>query len=162
MNWRQAYFCQARSDYDVFRTLNDQRQPLCHKLHYLQMASEKLAKGFLCDPNGANPHRRTHYAFVNFLKVSKGRPDLRNRLGYGHNYKAYSAYIDSLLPLAERIEKLAPVGGDFDTMNPEYPWIDARGDVICPANYNFPDFGKTELAQIQKLLSGLFRTIGLP
>jgi len=159
MNWREAYFTQAWSDYRVFRGLNTERHPLCHKLHYLQMAAEKLAKGFLCSTNDPPP-KRTHLAFVPFLHVSKTRPEWRRQLGYGDNYRAYTSYIDSLLPLAEKIERLAPVGGTFDRTNPEYPWKDEEGKVTCPALYGFPDFGRTELAKIQVLLSNLFRIRG--
>ncbi|MBM3300983.1 MAG: hypothetical protein FJY85_13635 [Deltaproteobacteria bacterium] len=159
MNWREAYFAQAWSDFQVFQQLNVGRHPLCHKLHYLQMATEKLAKGFLCDPKSPPP-KKSHFEFVRFLKVSKGRPDLRSKLGYERNYRAYASYVDSLLPLAEKIEDLAPVGSDFRKVNPEYPWIDDRGGVRCPALYDFAEFGITELAKIQPLISSLFRVIG--
>ncbi|MEW6112548.1 MAG: hypothetical protein AB1664_10505 [Thermodesulfobacteriota bacterium] len=161
MNWRDAYLAQAWSDYQIFRVLNKGRYPLCHKLHYLQMATEKLAKGFLYSSKG-KPPQKTHYVFVRFLKVSKGRPEWRKKLGFDeHNSKAYATYIDSLIPVADRIEKLAPVGGDFDKVNPEYPWTDDKGDVNCPCRYSFPEFEKTELIKIQKLVSDLFRIIGL-
>jgi len=159
MNWREAYLAQAWSDYQVFQKLNIERHPLCHKLHYLQMATEKLAKGFLCSANDPPP-KKTHFALVRFLQVSKTRPEWRRQLGYGDNSAAYKSYINSLLPLADKIEKLAPVGGAFDRSNPEYPWLDEAGKVNCPALYKFPDFGKTELAKIQTLISNLFRIRG--
>jgi hypothetical protein len=159
MNWRVAYFTQAWSDYEVFKKLSTEPRKICHKLHYLQMATEKLAKGFLCSAKG-NPPGKTHYLFVRFLKVSKSRPELRRNLGFEHNSRAYTSYIDSLIPVADQIEKLAPVGGNFDKINPEYPWIDDRGLVNCPAMYHFPEFRKTELIKIQTLLSNLFRVIG--
>ena len=47
MDWSGAFLEQAKSDYEVFRLLNASRQSLCHRLHYMQMASEKTAKSFL-------------------------------------------------------------------------------------------------------------------
>ena len=83
------------------------------------MATEKLAKSYLCNPKSNPP--KTHYAFVNFLRITKRRPETREKLGYGNNYNAYSSYIDTIIDFAEKIEKLAPVGGNFDRVNPEYP-----------------------------------------
>jgi hypothetical protein len=56
-----------------------------------------------------------------FLRISKGLPELRRQLGYEGNYNAFVSYIDSLLPLAEKIEALAPEGKRLDKPNPEYP-----------------------------------------
>lgn len=162
MNWRDAFLTQAWSDYQLFEKLNSERCPLCHKLHYLQMATEKLAKSFLCSPKSDNPPRKTHYAFVRFLKLSKQRHHWRKGLGYEHNLNAYASYIDSLIPVAERIEKLAPVGGNFDKVNPEYPWIDGERIVICPALHHFSEFKKTDLVKIRDLVFRLFRIIKLP
>jgi len=156
MNWREAYLTQALSDYEVFQELNTGRYPKCHKLHYLQMATEKLAKGFLCSPRGLPP-KKTHFAFVRFLKVTKKRPKIRKGLGFGSDHLAYSAYIDSLLPVAERIEKLVPIGGALDKINAEYPWVDSTRQVHCPCLHTFPDLQKTELVRIQTLVSDLFR-----
>jgi len=159
MNWRKAYLAQAWSDYEVFRKLNSDGHPLCHKLHYLQMATEKLAKGFLCNADDPPP-KKTHFVLVRFLQVSKHRPEWVKRLGYEGRNRVYASIVDNLLPLAERIEKLAPVGGDFDRINPEYPWMDSGGKVICPAAYSFPDFRKRELTTFLTLISSLFSIIG--
>ncbi len=160
MNWRDAYFIQAWSDFEVFREMNRSRHPLCHRLHYLQMATEKLAKGFFCESSGRAPARKTHFAFTRFLHYSKRRKGLHDRLGYERNRAAYAAYIDSLMAVAEKIENLAPVGGSFDKFNTEYPWKDADGVVRCPARYDFSEFRKRDLAEIQGLILGLFRTMG--
>lgn len=151
-NWKEAYFEQAKSDCEMYRFLNKNKRPLCHRLHYLQMATEKLAKSYLCSSKGNPP--KTHYAFVYFLKFTKKRPDIREQFGYGNNYNAYASYIDSLINLAEKIEKLAPIGGNFDRINPEYPWKDnISGEIICPCTYYFSDFSRDELSKIQMLLS---------
>ncbi len=156
MSWRKAYLKQAESDYAVFILLNTGNRALCHKLHYLQMTTEKLAKSFMSTETSPPP-KKTHFALVRFLKMSKSRPEIRRALGFEKNYKAYVSYIDSLLDIAERVEQLAPVGGDYDVINPEYPWRDSLGNVQCPCSYAFPELRQTELAKFRTLVSNLFR-----
>ncbi len=121
MTWQNGYLRQAESDYSIYSDLNKPKVPLCHRLHYLQMASEKLAKSFLCKGR-RTPYERTHYAFVRFLKSTTRSPNIRRKLGYGgKNCPAYDTYIKSLLNVAKQIEDLAPVGGNYDKLNPEYP-----------------------------------------
>src|SRR5690606_3248440 len=43
--WAIAYASQARSDWELYETLQACGEPRCHQLHYLQMASEKRASG---------------------------------------------------------------------------------------------------------------------
>ena len=107
LDWRSAYFQQALSDYDVFKLLNTQENnvPFCHRLHYLQMTTEKLAKGFLSPSDGTAP-ARVHYAFARFLQTVKGTPKLRRICACGPSQ--IKAYVDSLLPVAKNIEDLAP------------------------------------------------------
>jgi hypothetical protein len=160
MSWRDAFLKQARSDYSMFQTLNKSPLPICHKFHYLQMASEKLAKAYLCGWIGGPP-KKTHKGLVDFLKRSKARPELRRKLGYHgkRNYGAYVAYIDSLLGIAGQIEGLAPMG-NLNQVNPEYPWKEEKtGDVICPVEFGFPGFEKAELVEFNKLIANLFRVI---
>jgi hypothetical protein len=156
MSWRRAYLKQSESDFDMFQFLNKSKQPFCHALHYLQMATEKLAKSFLAS-HASPPSKRTHYALVRFLKLSKADQVIRNGLGYEKNYNAYASYIDSLMKIAEKVERLAPVGADYDTLNPEYPWRDASGEVQCPCSYEFSEFPVTEIAKISRLVSNLYR-----
>ena len=156
MTWRTAYFRQAQNDYGVFRELKCRKDvAMCQKLHYLQMATEKLAKAFL-SPCSGRPPPRVHVALCKFLNMSKGRPEIRRLLGYENDYHAYCSYIDRLLSVAERIEKLAPVGGQ-ERVNPEYPWLDQDGNVVCPASYSFSEFGHQEIISFQHLTDALFR-----
>jgi hypothetical protein len=161
MSWRDAFLKQARSDYLVSRHLNTSHLPLCHQLHYLQMASEKLAKAYLCRPGGSHPGT-THHVQEKMLRVLKGRPDVRRELGFGENYHAYCAYIDSLISVAKVVENLAPAGGDCRTMNPEYPWADTSGQVLCPAEYDYPELAKTDVLKFRQLICGLLRAFGTP
>jgi len=158
MSWRDAYFLQARSDYDAFKELNNPRIPICHRLHYLQMAGEKLAKAYLSPSNG-EPPKKGHQKLVNLLKVLKGRREIRRKLGFGDDHNAFCSYVDSLTRFAGQIELLAPVGTNDRRMNAEYPWIDSTGEVVYPAIYPYPEFPKTELVKFQNLLTSLFRSM---
>ena len=92
MTWREAFLRQAESDYRIFRDLNHSQAsvPVCHQLHYLQMATEKLAKALTC-PDAGYPPKATHVAFARFLRIMKGRPELRRELGYQGNYNAFAS-----------------------------------------------------------------------
>ncbi len=81
---------------------------LCQQLHYLQVATQKLARAYLSSPRG-DPPPRTHPALSRFLRLRKGRPELRQRMGYGGNYVACCAYIDSLMNVATRVESRRPL-----------------------------------------------------
>lgn len=159
MNWQDAYLTQAWSDFQVFREMNKSRYPICHSLHYLQMATEKLAKGFLCKRSGGPP-KKTHYSLVSFLNVSRSQADWRRDLGYGRNPKAYGYYIDSMLPIARQIETLAPTGGNLDGINPEYPWRNDAGTVECPCKHDFAHINMSDLANFRSLIHRLFRIVG--
>ncbi len=156
ITWQEGYLHQAMSDYHMYTQMNERNVPLCHRLHYLQMASEKLAKSFLCI-GSEKPFKKTHYALVQFLNTSKRSPNIRRLLGYDRNPKAYSVYIDSLLSIAQRIEMLAPVGGNQERMNAEYPWEDDSGEVRIPSEYAFNELPRNDLVKIQSLLKALFR-----
>ena len=154
MTWQAGYLRQAESDYKVFSDLKT--AALCHRLHYLQMASEKLAKSFLCH-GSLKPYKKTHYALVRFLKSSKRTTNVSRLLGYTNNHLAYCSYVDSILEAAKRVEDLAPVGGDYDKLNPEYPWKDSSGAIQVPVDYPFAEFSRTDLVRMQTLVSDLFR-----
>jgi hypothetical protein len=157
MSWRDSFLEQARSDYEMFGRLNDGVTPFCHRLHFLRMATEKLAKGYICnETSGPPPH--THFALVRLLMTIKNRPEMREQLGYGRQYGAFSSYVDSLLPIAGRLEQLAPVGGHDDKLNPEYPWM-CGGTVQCPAQYAYPEFPMTDLIKFNRFIDGVFRAL---
>lgn len=160
MSWKEAFLLQAESDYQVFLFFNRSRTPIpiCQQLHYLQMSTEKLAKALSC-PAGNKPPKTTHAALGRFLRISKGWPELRRSLGYGSDYNAFVSYIDSVLPLAEKIEALAPVGNRLDMPNAEYPWINTENKIIAPVEYRFKDIWE-DVAGINKLktlIANLFR-----
>ena len=154
---------QARSDWAVLKRLSGKVET-CHTLHYLQMATEKLAKALLTSPCGADPAPPTHVIFVRMLQVLKARPEIRVRLGYGDAAQAFRKYIDSLLDYAGRIERLAPDQAGFDHPNPEYPWLDKpKRQVLAPCEYSFDQFYPrdkktiTKMAKIDMLVGELLK-----
>jgi hypothetical protein len=107
MNWHEAFLKQARSKDRIRRLLNRPDIEYSHRLHYLQMVTEKLAKWMLADPADSEPPPAVHNAIVRLLQTIKGRPDLRKRLGYS-DASIFRAFINSMLDLAGRVEGLAP------------------------------------------------------
>lgn len=135
-DWRSAYLQQARSDHAMLLQLMKEGAPLCHRLHYLQMTTEKLAKGLLTPP-GDTAYERTHNAFVRFVRVAKVRPEVRRICGFEGKADQFTAYVNSLLPLAGDIQSLSPEGEDHP--NPEYPWM-IHGIIYSPAEFAFDNF----------------------
>ena len=158
MTWAEAFRRQAASDYQVFKQFSGSGSQVaaCHQLHFLQMATEKLAKSFLIG-NSSEPPKQTHQALVTFLRIVSSRPEIRVRLKFGNDPKQFRAYIDKLLPLAARIEGLAPAGGKTGRVNPEYPWLNPLQKVVCPADYRFPEFAPNEITRIATFIESLLR-----
>ena len=160
MGWRRAFREQARSDDGVRRLLNDPRVAYSHRLHYLQMVTEKLAKSFTVVDDPAATPRGSHVVLVRFLRSLKSAPQMHVALGFANRSAAFSAYIDSVVGLAEQIQRLAPSEAGFDHPNPEYPWRN-RGDgrVIAPCDHAFAMFdpASTRMARFEKLLAALLR-----
>lgn len=99
MGWHEAYLAQARSEEAIRKPLTAARVQYCHRLHYLQMVTEKLAKAMLTLTGSPKPAPTTHAAFVRMLQVIKGRRDIRQQLGFT-DATLFKNYIDSLLDLA--------------------------------------------------------------
>jgi hypothetical protein len=159
VSWRGAFLRQARSDDNVRRLLNDPQVEYSHRLHYFQMVAEKLAKGFLAAPDDVEPPKASHNAFVRLLQTVKGRPDIRQQLGYA-DAAVFRAFIDSLLELADRIERLAPSAAGFTQPNPEYPWRDINQNLIhVPAEFDFElfDARNPKMIKMERLLQALLR-----
>lgn len=158
MNWREAFLAQARSDAKIRDLLNRKRCEYSHQLHYLQMVTEKLAKGLMATPNNAPP-AKTHAAFVRYLQHLKGRPELRRQLGY-QDRLVFRSFIDSLLPLAREIERLAPKFTGTTQPNPEYPWQPTpEHEVEVPADFSFPAFDSRspQMMKLVLLIKNLLR-----
>lgn len=146
--WKEAFLQQARSDFMVLLHLKQTTLDYCHFLHYLQMASEKLAKSHLC--HGTNPPKFVHDALVKFIRVESIAGKLRWSYP-GFSAAQYRETMKDLLPLAQKIEALAPEK-NVSCPNPEYPWIfpgSSATEVIAPAQYHFPHFDKKNFQMIR-------------
>lgn len=152
---------QARSDHEVFVLLRKEGVAACHLLHYLQMATEKLAKAYSW--REGHPPRPSHASFVRFLKKLdvRGRSD-RQRIAAGLGFKGadgFQAFIRSSAPLAYEIERLAPDLAGFDAPNPEYPWPH-RSPAHAPASFPFDVWKQIERnARGHQLISVIDRLV---
>lgn len=156
-DWRAAYLEQAHSDFQLLQRLIPQNDiPLCHKLHYLQMTAEKMAKGFLTPPGGGR-YGNTHNAFVRFTTIAASRPELR-RLSRYRNPAQFTAYVGSFRDAAQKVEDLSPEGGDHP--NPEYPW-EQGGVIQTPLGYHFPDLDlrNPKMIRLMQFIEDCLRTL---
>ncbi len=140
LDWADAYARQGASDLRVYKQwLAVNGVPVCHKLHYLQMACEKLAKAYLLRYSSASEEslRTSHVAFPSFIEAYYASARVR------HSYIGRTAQLKSvkrgLRNIAREIEKLAPAVDRKQTpSNAEYPW-ESHGRVIAPCDYSFPN-----------------------
>lgn len=140
-SWANAYVEQGASDWRMYeRLLNENwREPpveSCHVLHYLQMSTEKLGKGFLLAAGARLRDVNTsHEAFVQYLETMTRNHGLCELLDMTPS--RLERHIGDLIPLARDIERLAPqLSGS--SPNPEYPWRDeVSSEVYTPARYVF-------------------------
>jgi len=147
-NWRTAFLRQARSDWDAYQKTVEFEWPSCHRLHYLQMATEKLSKALLVAGDTKLENLTgTHAAFVNFIRIICNNRKLKNILGMKRSQQM--AHFNQLLPLAHEIELLAPALAQ-NGPNPEYPWKDASGNVLAPTDHPF-----RLIQQLQKTRQGI-------
>jgi len=159
MSWHDAFLRQAGSDESVRRRLNDSTTEYSHRLHYLQMVTEKLAKAFLVRPTDADAPPTSHKVFVRFLRTLKGLSHLQRQLGY-NDVAVFRRFVDSLLDLADSIQRLAPNEAHLTQPNPEYPWRDlATGEVVAPVDYDFPQFApsSSKMIKLEKLVVDILR-----
>ena len=142
---QRLYLDQAKSDYEIFRFLGG-RAP-CHRLHYLQMCTEKLGKAYFYKrPPLSKP---SHVGFVKFLRNLSTERNVWKALGFGRR-EDFELYINQIQHLARKIEKLAPdLAGDGP--NPEYPWPPPPKEAkMAPIHYEFELWN-----ELQKTRKGL-------
>ncbi|MGB2606477.1 MAG: hypothetical protein WBC78_22935 [Candidatus Sulfotelmatobacter sp.] len=154
-DWARAYAKQALSDLDAREKLERAGAHKCHRLHFLQMAAEKLCKAYLTTSNGHENIRKTH------AYIERNLPLIARNFYRGANNSRIPAWeISEIRRIARQVELLAPACDDGGTRqdNSEYPWEEAQGNVRVPSEYNFPniDDGPTNKA-IVKLIR-LIRT----
>lgn len=131
--FQRLFLVQARTDFAVFELLRSQPGlPACHSLHYLQMATELLGKAHAWKHG---PKSNTHRAFVAFLRSLSTNRHAQAILGFQGKNESWKHLIRHSVPLAERIEDLAPSLSP-DAPNPEYPWPRAAPQC-APAEHPF-------------------------
>ncbi len=160
MTWSDAFHRQALSDLEVYRyiSLPTSKVAFCHRLHYLQMASEKLVKSYLSLGFNQAP-KKSHAGLSIFLKTLQSNPNIRNRLGFADRHSQFSSHIRQLVPVAQAIERLAPCLANENDVNAEYPWRSVDGTVVYPANYGFKNFQLTDLARFVAFLERLIKEL---
>ena len=117
MNEQQRlYLVQARSEWGVFHLLK--RQAVCHRLHYLQMVTEKLGKAFFWKGPGAE--NLGHAAFSRFVRAIAANRRVAEIIGFS-DIISFREWCNDVSHLAYALERLAPAIAN-DGPNPEYPW----------------------------------------
>jgi hypothetical protein len=158
MTWLEAFHRQASSDFEVFKHFSRQSSPvaICHRLHYIQMASEKLVKSFLTLGSDEVP-KKTHSGLLLFLRTLRSNPFVRSRLGFSDKHQKFDAYLKGLQPVAEAIDLLAPALGTKNGVNAEYPWSTSSGPIQYPANYAFRHISLTEIVRFADFIERLLK-----
>lgn len=162
MDWHEAFMVQARSEHAVMTMLDKANVAPCHRLHYLQMVTEKLAKAVITPRGDRVPAPPTsHVVFVRMLQVIRTNRSVRQALGF-KDAKSFRAYIRSLFGIAGEIEQLSPEQAGLTRPNPEYPWREAAdGPVTAPVRYAFPGFHRDAalMVKIERLVDDLLRVM---
>lgn len=139
--WARGYALQALSDLRAREALADANVEKCHRLHFLQMAAEKVCKAHLMaaadgiDRVGEIRKRHAHIAhpLPQIARHFYGKLNDNNEISPWE----YS----EIKRLAREIQMLAPAckGEDVREDNSEYPWEDGRGNICIPCEYSFPN-----------------------
>ena len=148
--WAKAYAKQALSDLDAREALVKSGTQKCHRLHFLQMAAEKVCKAYLVKTNGYDHLKKSH-AYVKSILPQLAR-SLYTNINESNAIK--SGKIRVVKHLTGQIELLAPAcndGGRED--NSEYPWEDGMG-IQVPCEYSFPNIDdlSREMVPLIKLI----------
>ena len=124
---------QARSDLDVFIQLQSSNLPTSHRLHYLQMWLEKLCKAYLWLPDvHYQEHRYRHNVVSKVLPRLVAEHWRRLRLPNQPDMAAVRR-------ICREVDLLHPQVDDDGRrpQNVEYPWLDANGGAVVPAQWAF-------------------------
>lgn len=153
----QSYIKQAKADFICYRLLKTGTQPASQWLHFLQMTLEKTGKAYLAAYGSDLEHlRRSHLAFGRFIRLLPRNRDIRKERRLSSRQLKY--HVDRILPLADKIEHLAPALSDGP--NAEYPWKNPAGQLMTPCIYDFRDIlADLESVRGRNLLKILERAI---
>lgn len=137
VDWVVGYAKQAMADFLAWNVLqSNPRVATCQRLHFLQMACEKLVKAHLCQAGSIPEVLRTSHAYV-----AKNLPIIARQHLAKMRRKPPSRHdvlLRQIKHLAREIELLAPAVDDNGQRpdNCEYPWS-VGGQVLVPAEYPF-------------------------
>ena len=137
--WRIAFAEQSMSDQHVYSLLSRVGGlPVCHRLHYLQMHLEKLAKAALYQSSPAFEHIQHHNV------VAKVLPQLvkAHARSVGDARPGDAARLNELRDICREIDLLQPAVDDDGRRpdNCEYPWLNRRDGeefVLSPVRAKF-------------------------
>ncbi len=134
--WAAGFGRQAAADFATFEALWTQDVPECHKMHFLQMACEKLAKAHLCGEGTPPGSVQTSHAYV-----AKKLPVVLRHQALSVNFSGRAARVllEEAKHLAREIELLSPsvTAGGKRPENCEYPWEDETGTLRSPLEWTF-------------------------
>lgn len=138
--WANAFVRQGRSDFDVYRKLSsDNELPICHHLHYLQMACEKVAKAYRLRDTRADIDTllTRHVGLQKFISAFLLSPTISDE--FADNRAQLQAIRRKARQLAGEVQRLAPaVDRQNNPSNSEYPWWSGR-ELVVPCDYSFPN-----------------------
>lgn len=136
VKYERAFAKQSQSDWQVYKILTQQAGlPECHALHYLQMATEKLAKAYRVRATDSPVTNlvRHHTGFVKFVRQYLLSPQSKSR--YAGKAAQLESVVSAASKFAAQIERLAPAV-DPKTENAEYPW-ESGSAVVAPCEWQF-------------------------
>lgn len=126
--------------YEFLAAQDAENAPEAHALHFLQMATENIAKAvFLSSNPGWDKYRHTAFASIPYHLRAR---HVATKLGWS-DFEAYKRFMSDIRPLCQDIERLHPQVGETgeDRPNVEYPWVgrDQNGHEIwhVPAAHGF-------------------------
>lgn len=132
----EAYAEQSQSDFRVYREYLQSAEE-CHRLHYLQMACEKIAKAYRLRDTSAftEDDLYSHVMFSRFILALLKAPQMKRRF---QAEDAKRRHLERYArPLSREIEKLAPaVDRQRTPANVEYPWISGE-TVLVPCRHQY-------------------------
>jgi hypothetical protein len=158
VEWAKGYARQAKADFDTWNQLQgNDSVPKCHKLLFLQMACEKLAKSHLCT-RGSNPaDLQTSHAYI-----AKNLPIIIRQQIPAANSRRSQNIFRHIKHLAREIELLSPAvtrdGQRPD--NCEYPWEDGGGSLHVPLDWSFVPSELLNTPAGPALLKHIYTAIG--
>lgn len=157
--WRKAYARQAISDLEVYEFLSLQRRlPACHRLHYLQMYLEKVAKAYAW-PTDAKCREQTSlgsgHSYVAKLVPRIFMEGFRRQEGRNPS----GSLQKRIRELCREIDLLQPAADDGGKRpdNCEYPWnvcdnLGNASDVESPTEFPFQILDSKYRADLQTLM----------